>query len=248
MPISDRSYLQGYSGRGFPTGVKWLLISNVVIFVLQVFTYTTRAGDLFRELALIPSQVSGQLALWQLVTYMFLHGSITHILFNMLTLWWFGPMIEQIWGTRKFLTYYFLCGIGAGAITVIVNLLMGSGNVPTIGASGAIYGVLLAYGVMFPDAIILAFFVFPMKAKYFVGIMAAIAFVSSFSQNSGVSSICHLGGMVVGYLYLQSHNMFRQNVLAMATDRWAAWKLERSKRKFQVYMRKNRSDDDRRVN
>jgi membrane associated rhomboid family serine protease len=248
MPISERSYLQNYSGRGFPTGVKWLLIANVVIFVLQVFTFTTRAGGLFTELSLVPVQVATQLALWQLVTYMFLHGSITHVLFNMLTLWWFGPMIEQIWGTKKFLTYYFLCGIGAGAITVIVNLLLGSGNVPTIGASGAIYGVLLAYGVMFPDAIILAFFIFPMKAKYFVGIMAAIAFVSSFSANSGVSNICHLGGMLVGYLYLQSHNVFRQNVFASIGDRYTAWKLERNKRKFQVYMRKNRSDDDRWVN
>src|SRR5437867_2354227 len=174
----------------FPTGVKWLLITNIAIFVLYFFTWRTDAGQIFRLFALSPGAVVGHFAIWQLVTYMFLHDptGFGHILFNMLTLWMFGMDLERDWGTKRFLTYYFLCGIGAGLCDLVVNAVMGNLATRTIGASGAIYGLLLAFGLLYPDRTVLMSFLFPIKAKYFVMIMGAIAFLSSIgSAESRVS-------------------------------------------------------------
>src|SRR6266851_8580867 len=131
----------GYSWSGyFPLGVKWLLISNTAIFVL-CFLFPSKA--IFQWFALSPELVLKQFAIWQLVTYMFLHGGIGHILFNMLALWMFGSELEQAWGTRRFLRFYFFCGVGA-ALCVLVGNFIASDLRPTMGASGAIYGILLA--------------------------------------------------------------------------------------------------------
>jgi membrane associated rhomboid family serine protease len=170
---------------------------------------------------------------------MFLHGSIGHLLFNMLALWMFGLPLEQTWGTRKFLKYYFLCGIGAGVCDTIITVLLGH-HTSTIGASGGIYGLLLAFGVLFPDTTILMSFLFPIKAKYMVMIYAAIALLSALgSGNSGVSNVAHLGGMLVGLIYLKVP--VRMGFLHMPDigGRYRQWKLQRAKRKFQVYMRKH---------
>ena len=147
----------------------------------------------------------GHFAIWQLVTYMFLHDrGFGHILFNMLTLWMFGMDLERDWGTKHFLKYYFLCGIGAGICDVLVNAALGNLDTRTIGASGAIYGLLLAFGLLYPDRMVLMSFLFPIKAKYFVMIMGAIAFLSSIgSSGSRVSNVAHLGGMLFGYAYLR---------------------------------------------
>ena len=117
---------------------------------------------------------------WQLATYLFLHGGFGHIIWNMLALWMFGADLEQIWGTRRFLQFYFFCGIGAGICVVLVNYVLPWGNpaIPTIGSSGAIFGILLAYAMLFPDRDILFGFLFPIKVKYFVMIIGAIAFLS----------------------------------------------------------------------
>lgn len=225
-----------------PTGVRWLLISNTALFVLYFFAVRVGLGAYFEPFQLVPSMVVRFPAVWQLVTYMFLHdpNGITHILFNMLTLWMFGVSLEQTWGTKRFLTYYFVCGVGAGICVVIVGLLFGTSNTPVIGASGAILGLLMAFGLLFPEVELLFFFLFPIKAKYYVMIVGAIVFMSSFIPSSGVSNIAHLGGMLVGYFYLR----FKVGPIKLdfIGRQYKEWKLQRAKKKFQVYMRKHGSD------
>lgn len=231
-------------------GVKWLLISNTAMFLLD-WVNERSGGALFGNalllLSLAPRAVVYHLAIWQLVTYMFLHGGIGHILFNMLALWMFGSPLEQDWGTRRFLKYYFLCGVGAGLCDVAVNAAIGQWGTRTIGASGAIYGLLLAFGVLYPNQTILMNFLFPIKAKYLVMIYAAIALLGAFGTNSGVSNVAHLGGMLFGYAYLKTR--WRPSLgLAEARSAYQQWKLQRAKRKFQVYMRKHGKDRGPRVN
>jgi membrane associated rhomboid family serine protease len=228
-----------FSSSNFPKGVKWLLISNTAVFVLSYLAHQAGFGDIFNLLALVPRAVVYHFAIWQLATYLFLHGGIWHLLFNMLTLWMFGVTLERDWGTRRFLKYYFLCGIGAGLCDVTVNALLGNWGTSTIGASGAIYGVLLAFGVLYPESTILFLFLFPIQAKYFVMIYGAMALLGSLNVNSGVSNVAHLGGMIFGLLYLK----VRFPKLDMyEVRRWYRnYKLQRAKKKFQVYMRKHGS-------
>jgi len=231
MPRTYRSYVGSYASGWFPPGVKWLLISNTGIFVL---TYLFGMPYI---LALAPVAVVFHFALFQLVTYLFLHGNITHILFNMLALWMFGTPLEHEWGTRRFLKYYFYCGIAAGVCDVTVNALLGVWNTHTIGASGAIFGLLLAFGVLYPNQTVLMSFLFPIKAKYMVMIYAGIELLMSVGPNTGVSSFAHLGGMAFGYIYLKSR-MPRMK-LPDWRGAYRQWRLQRAKKKFQVYMRKH---------
>jgi membrane associated rhomboid family serine protease len=138
---------------------------------------------------------------WQLVTYMFLHADLSHIFFNLFALWIFGQAIENLWGTKRFLMYYFLTGIGAA----IIHMLVGGYFTYTIGASGAVFGILLAFGMMFPNQyIILLFPPIPIKAKYFVGIYGAIELFSGLSRaDSGVAHFAHLGGLIVGFILIK---------------------------------------------
>jgi membrane associated rhomboid family serine protease len=168
-----------------------------------------------------------------------LHGGITHLLFNMLALWMFGTPLESDWGTRQFLKYYFICGIGAGVCDVALNALTGNWVTSTIGASGAIYGLLLAFGVCYPEQTVLMGFLFPIRAKYMVMIYAAIELYLSIGVNTGVSNIAHLGGMVVGFLYLKSRLPRLKLRLPDWQGAYRQWKLQRAKKKFQVYMRKH---------
>lgn len=183
-------------------GVKWLLIANGAVFLVQHLF-----GNIFTDwFGLNGTVVLKNFAIWQFVTYMFLHGGFFHIFFNMFVLWIFGCEVERYWGTRAFITYYFITGIGAGVIGFIAYFAT---NVPMIGASGAIYGVILAFALMFPERVItlLLFFVLPisMKAKYFAMMLAGISVFSSvFGATDGVAHFAHLGGMLVGYLYLKS--------------------------------------------
>jgi membrane associated rhomboid family serine protease len=256
MGYSTRPYaFSGYS-RFFPNAVKWLLISNIALFVLYYFAVLSGYGPLFEPFALTPADVLTRGAVWQLVTYMFLHDpfGFGHILFNMLALWMFGMDLEKGWGTKRFLQYYFLCGVGAAICVVVANLLFSSNwNSRTIGASGAIYGLLMAYGVLYPDRVVLFSFLFPIKAKYFVMIMGAIAFMSSFGPSGGgVSHVAHLGGMLFGYGYLRRWRnrrpgavRVRANPLDQARQWYRDYKFKRAKKKFEVYLRKKQSDRDR---
>lgn len=241
MPSNTR-----YSGAGFsisrpPDGVKWLLLSNAGVWLLNVLCALTGLGVLFFPFALTPDLVVKHGYIWQVVTYMFLHSTHDplHILFNMLALWMFGAEIERAWGTRRFLKYYFICGVGAAICVIVVALLFGQGDVPTLGASGAIYGLLLAFGLMFPDVTVF-FLVFPIKAKYLVIIMGALAFFFSVSGgNSGVSNVAHLGGLLIGYVYLRAP-LLKLDAIGLRQRRHE-WKMNRARRKFEVYMRKQDS-------
>lgn len=141
--------------------------------------------------------------IWQFLSYQFLHGSFTHLFFNMFALWMFGGVIERVWGPQKFLIYYLVCGIGAGLCQEVVQFLMGSYN-PTIGASGAVYGILLAFGMTFPEERIFIFpLPIPIKAKWFVVGYAALELFSAFSAvNDGVAHMAHIGGMLFGLLLI----------------------------------------------
>jgi len=237
MAYSTRSYARSFSNSGgLPPAIKWLLISNVGIYVLGLLLRL----QFLAYFALRPVDVVTHFFLWQLVTYMFLHGSIFHILFNMLTLWWFGVDLERTFGTRRFLNFYFFCGIGAGVCVVIGEYLFGNPRGLTIGSSGAIYGILMAYAVLWPNQIISMFGLFPMKMKWFVAIIGAIAFLGVFTPGSGVSDVAHLSGLGFGYIYIKMRRVkgLRFDPVGMARERYKAWKLARAKRKFQVYLRK----------
>ena len=226
------------------TALKALIGANVVMFVL-----TTFVQSLIPRLGLVPAYVLHQFWIWQPVTYMFLHGGIFHILFNMLALWMFGAELERIWGTRYFLKFYFVTGIGAGLLTVLFSLLpfdfaQQLQRSIVIGASGAIYGLLLAYALYFPDRPIYMYFLFPIPAKIFVAIMGGIAFLSSLSDAGGVANATHLGGLLVAYLFLKGA---RAHPLADLKYRYLKWKINRVRKKFDVYSGGRADDWDRRV-
>jgi membrane associated rhomboid family serine protease len=142
---------------------------------------------------------------WQLVTYMFMHGGFWHLFMNMFALWMFGMELENIWGSKKFFSYYMTCGIGAALANLFLSPLLTDINVPTVGASGAIIGILVAFGLMFPDRPIFLYFLFPIKAKYFVLIYMFIELLSIGSAGN-IAHIAHLGGGLVGFVYLLLSN------------------------------------------
>ncbi len=250
MSFSSRPYVNRYvPSNRFPTGLKWLLLVNIGIFVLDYVLRASRANLFFHNFALVPVQVMQTFAVWQLVSYLFLHSSISHILWNMLGLWMFGAPLERLWGTARFLRFYFTCGIFAGITVVVLAYIFGGTEVPTVGASGAIYGILMAYGLMFPDQTILFGFLIPMKSKYFVMIIGAIVFLQSYSatvggQPNGVAVVAHLGGLLAGYLLLRGSRLQAQ-VRQPIVSRYKEWKLQRAKKKFEVYLRKKDSNRDR---
>jgi membrane associated rhomboid family serine protease len=242
MRYSTR-YRYGTSfGSSLPPGIKWLLISNVAVWAFYaLFLRLGLFESSFDWLQLTPDRVVRYGAIWQLFTYLFLHSPIDpfHILFNMLALWMFGKEVERTWGTRQFLKYYFICGVGAGICVVISGLLFGQGAAHTFGASGAILGVLLAFGLLFPDATVLLI-IFPIKAKYLVMIVGALTLYFSLAGgNNGVSNAAHLGGLAVGLIYLKLPAMHLDGYTLRR--RYDKWKLDRAKRKFEVYMRKKDS-------
>jgi membrane associated rhomboid family serine protease len=229
---------------GITPAIKLLIAANVAAFVLAwVLRDTVPITGIF---GLRRSAVLGG-ALWQPFTYMFLHGGFGHILFNMLALWMFGVELERMWGTRFFLKYYFVCGVGAAATTILVSFVPPLSHIATavtIGASGAIYGILLAYALYFPNRPIYIYFVFPVPAKYFVMIMGGITLLSSMSAGDGVAHITHLGGLVVGYLYLKGG---RPHIFSELQYRFLKWRINRMRRKFDVYSGGRANDVDRRV-
>ncbi|HEU4890280.1 MAG TPA: rhomboid family intramembrane serine protease [Vicinamibacterales bacterium] len=220
--------------------VKWLIIANVAMFLA---TWIYEPIILF--LGLTPRIVIEQFWIWQLATYAFLHGGAVHILFNMLGIWMFGVELERLWGTRQFVKYYAITGVGAGLTVLAVGLVLGpyseTYRIPTIGASGALYGLLVAFAYYYPDRPLLMFFLFPIPAKYFVMIVGAMAFLSA--PQSRVSEAAHLGGLVIGYLYLRAG---RGGLTAELKYRYLKWKMNRLRRKFDVYSG-GRSDWDRHV-
>ncbi len=246
MAISSRSYApRGYSSGSLPPGVKWLLIANTAVFLTYFLLWLLNIDGIVRWFALIPQAVvHGQI--WRIGTYLFLHSVADpfHLLINMLMLYMFGVQLERTWGTRKFLEYYFICGISAG-ICVVAAAYIFSGNplIPTMGASGAIFGLLLAFGIVFADATILVFFFFPMAAKYAVMIYGALElYFTVQSPGDGVSHVAHLSGMVFGYIYLKTRARRPKSAPVWASvEQWyQRRKMERAKKKFEVYLRRHR--------
>lgn len=215
-----------YSPTGFsflPVAVKNLLIINTILFLADMVL--ARFGiDLSDILGLHFFLASG-FRPWQLFTYMFMHGNFSHLFFNMFALWMFGATLENIWGPKRFLLFYILCGLGAGlmqegvqyieyitSLSHYQNVNMGGQILPmgqylnymtTVGASGAIYGLLLAFGMMFPNSMIYLYFLFPIKAKWFVIGYAVIELLTGiFATSDGVAHFAHLGGMLVGLIIL----------------------------------------------
>lgn len=226
---------------GFPPATKALVIANGVVFALQVFDGIAGGGAFVRNFGLQPYSITHDLYLWQLVTYIFLHGGFFHILFNMFALWMFGGELERTWGSREFLKFFFICGIGAGISSVLMEP---NSTIPTIGASGAVYGILLAYGLLFPNRIIHLYMIIPIPAKYFVMMIGGIAFMSSFSGGGGgIAHIAHLGGMVFGFLYLRSGKV--GGLTRGLRDYYDKWQRERLRRKFDVYYNKRQQERDR---
>lgn len=194
--MTYRDYGGGFGGMLSP-GVKGLLIANAIAYLLQTFYNDIMIG----LLGLTPELFWSELAIWQPVTYMFLHGGLMHLAFNMIALWMFGGALESYWGTNFFLRYYFITGIGAG----LCNALLTPGSQAVIiGASGAVYGLLAAYGILFPNSLIFIWGLVPLRAKYLVIIFGGIEFVATLRPGtSPVAHLVHLGGMVIGIIYLR---------------------------------------------
>lgn len=177
-----------------------LIIINCLVYIVQALE-----PELSSYGALVPQSVVENGSVWQIVTYMFLHGSPMHLLFNMYALFMFGITVEDVWGSRKFILYYFFCGTGAGLTIFLIGYFKGGVAyvVPTIGASGAIFGLLLAFGVFFPEAEVLLFFFVPMKARTMVIVFGALELFMELSNGGmdNISHVGHLGGILFGLIY-----------------------------------------------
>ncbi len=192
-----------------PPGVKLLVMINIIVFILVELSSVKNA--LFLNFGLVPYLTWHELKIWQPFTYLFLHGGSMHLLVNMFVLWMFGRELETHWGRDQFLKYYFITGIGSGVVTMLFQLYS---PIPIVGASGAIYGLLLAYGLMYPNRIVYVYFFIPMKIKYFVAILAGVSFFASLSPGqSVVSHLTHLSGMAIGFLYLRHGFSFESKIL-----------------------------------
>jgi len=206
--------------------VKGLIAANVVVFIVQMLPVvgnivTVWGGN-------IPYATFLNFHVWRLVSYMFLHSTdmLFHILFNMLALWWFGMELEDLWGAKKFLIFYFVCGIGAGLFSVFY--LFVNPIVLVIGASGAVLGVLTAYAYYYPERQILLFFIIPMKIRTLVIGYAVISVLMSLNPGAGrTSHITHLGGIVVAWCYLK----FFPSIQLALRKKMYIWKNRLKRRK-----------------
>lgn len=188
-----------YYGSFIPPVVKALLLTNALVFLLTYFGPFAVAA----YFGLVPKLVWSRFMIWQLFTYMFLHGNFWHILINMFVLWMFGSDLERTWGSREFLKFYLICGVGAGLFNV---LLQPNSMIPIIGASGAIYGVLVAFAIMYPNRLVYLYFLFPIKVKHLVIFLIIFEFFASMTGSQGnVAHFAHLGGILIGYLYLKGN-------------------------------------------
>jgi len=212
--------------------VKSILIACGITFLLQLI-----AGEkMIFIFGLIPVLVWKDFFIWQLGSYIFLHGGLFHLLFNLFALFMFGCELERLWGSRFFIKYFFITGVGAGISTAVFNPSM---TIPTVGASGAVFGILMAYALYYPNRIVYFNFIFPIKIKYLVLIYGVLTFYFSFSDTGGnIAHIAHLGGMLFGFVYLKFYffkGFVKQQILKL--------KIKRLRRRFHV-VDKNKKDRD----
>jgi membrane associated rhomboid family serine protease len=246
----SRDFASTFGPGPLSPAIKALVIANVTAFI--AINYLAPAGAqrmLQGLLGLTPASVLHGW-IWQPLSYMFLHGSLGHILFNMLALWMFGTELERMWGTPFFVRYYFATGIAAGVTTIACAMLPFAFAAPlyaslTIGASGAIYGLLLAYGLTFPNRPIYIYFVFPIPAKYFVMIMGGIELLMSVGDSGGgIAHVTHLGGLAAGFALLRRH---RFHPIEDARYRYLRWKMDRARKRFGVHAGGRKNDWDKHV-
>jgi membrane associated rhomboid family serine protease len=215
--------------------VRGIIVANVAAFLLTFLS----PNVLLSTFGLVPEAVLKHGRVWQLATYLFLHSptSITHILFNMLAVWMFGVDLERRWGARGFLTYYFVTGVGAGVCTVLVTCLPFAGaqasyHAVTIGASGAVYGLLLAWALLFPGRQVLFMLLFPLPARVYAILMGALAlFAALAATDNGVANVAHLSGLLIGWLYLKGPRDLRLDLQYRVTR----WRMDRLRRRFEVH-------------
>ena len=190
-----------------PEGIKIIIIINIVIYILLEFSGLK--SDIFRQFGLIPAKTLFEANIWQPFTYMFLHDGFFHILLNMLFLWMFGKEVELSWGKIAFYKYYLITGVGSGLLNAMIHY---NSTIPVVGASGAVFGILLAFAMIYPNRIVLLYGLVPMKVKYLVIGLALIALFSSILlKDSRISHLTHLSGMITGFVYLNWN--------------WFKWKL-----------------------
>ena len=225
--------------------VKAIIYANIAVFVATLLA-PRLIVDTF---GLSPARVILELQFWQLGTYLFVHSPthISHILFNMLAVWMFGVDLERRWGTQGFVKYYAVTGVGAGLSMIAVSLLPFEATrstfyAVTIGASGAVYGLLMAWAMLFPHRQILFMFIFPLKARVFVLLIGAIAFVSALGTSGGpVANVAHLGGLLVGFVYLKGP----RNLQFDLRYRLMKWRMDRMRRRFNVHKGGRNNSGDR---
>jgi membrane associated rhomboid family serine protease len=236
----------------FTRAVTWLLGINTGIFLLMVLLPLLRLGIVNAYIghycALTPADVVAHGRIWQLVTYSVLHEGLWHLLGNMLGLWMFGSAIESAWGTRRFLELYWIGVIGAAITTVALSYthLLGNPDIPTIGASGGVFAILIAFGILFGEnEILLIPFPFAMKAKYFIGILIFVELALSMAGGGNVAYVAHLGGLLFGWLYVRRGPKpalvnvgFAERYYGMRNS-YYRWKRRRAAKKFEVYMSKH---------
>jgi membrane associated rhomboid family serine protease len=226
--------------------VRAIVFANIGVFLLTLMA----PAFIVNTFGLTPELVLRHAAVWQPLTYLFVHSptSLSHILFNMLAVWMFGVDLERRWGTREFTKYYVITGLGAAAATILVSLLPFDSaretfHSVTIGASGSVYGLLVAWALVFPNRPILFMLIFPLQARVYALIMGAIAFFSALgSSGSTVANVAHLGGLLVGWLYLRGPRNLRLNM----QYRLSRWRMARLRKRFDV-RRGGRDDWENRI-
>jgi membrane associated rhomboid family serine protease len=199
--------------------VKWLLITNAAVFVLSSMIRPL-AGFFFTWFSVYPASVAMSLQPWRVITYQFLHGGFGHIFVNMLPLFFFGPMLERVWGSKKFLIFYLVCGAAGG---VLYALLANAGWLrigPMVGASGAIFGILAAGAILFPNAVVLLMFVFPMRLWILALILAFISIMNLFGGYNAGGEAAHLAGMAAGVVYVVSESWRAKLMLRIRSGAW----------------------------
>ncbi|HLV88757.1 MAG TPA: rhomboid family intramembrane serine protease [Candidatus Sulfotelmatobacter sp.] len=236
----------------FTRAVTWLVGINTGVFLLMELMGLMGLSSLYvgirHALWLLPNDVVSHGKLWQIVTYSFLHDGFWHLFGNMLGLWMFGASIEGAWGTRRFVELYIVGVIGAAVTTVVLSYahILGKPNVPTVGASGGVFAILIAFGVMFAESEIMMIpFPFLIKAKYLIGILIVITLALAMSGGDNVAYVAHLGGLLFGYLYVRRGPKPAMVNLGLSERYYALrnsyyrWKRRRAARKFEVYMQKH---------
>jgi membrane associated rhomboid family serine protease len=238
----------------FTKGVTWLIGINTAVFLLMELMQMARVQFgvyLAYYCALVPSDVVRHGYIWQLVTYSFIHSGFAHWFWNMIGLWMFGSAFESAWGTRRFFELYFVGVVGAAITTIALAFghILGNPGTATIGASGGIFAILIAFGILFAEnEIMMIPFPFTIKAKYFVGILIVVTLALAMGGGGGVAYVAHLGGLLFGWLYVRRGPKpalvdanFSERYYGIRNS-YYRWRRRRAAKKFEVYMREHDRD------